>query len=493
MIILPLYTLVFTLLLSVIIIIKSLDEGKFYKNRLGLSFILIFVILMLSLFYNDIKKSDFWFNFTNYSMYAINFVVACLILFNFLKKPLKNYYFKAYLDNIDDNLWLLFLNKKLNITYTSKLLANYNNSKINNVLDDYNIISINDKAFNNEMVLNFLNSNNLENKLNLKIKYLNKDLTEGFIILDLIVVSHNNKIKGYIIKEKALEITRAYETHDINDLRVASLIDTALKGLIILNYEVDSVWLNDYLVKELKLIGNSFTQVDFFNLMEVNDYKAFLNIVNNLTPNNNKFHTFVKIKKENNYLYLELKGEMLFDGLKRLELIMQAYLHQAYNYMKTNSIIDSLKEENELIVDINTLMASNSTFEVVYFRFGNIIEINDKYNRTLGTLVIEEYVNTLSKLFVSDDKFYRLSGLDFCFIITDIRKMENFRKVITSKNILTPSLTYGSDTIDLSVYMGITFSNEAIHKEDVLKNAKNALLKAISKDVHYLFYQNYND
>ena len=157
MIILPLYTLIFTILLSVIIIIKSLDEAKFYKNRLGLSFILIFVILMLSLFYNDIKKSDFWFNFTNYSMYAINFIIACLILFNFLKKPLKNYYFKAYLDNIDDNLRLLFLNKKLNITYTSKILANFNNSKFNNVLDDYNIISINDKAFNNEMVIKFKN------------------------------------------------------------------------------------------------------------------------------------------------------------------------------------------------------------------------------------------------------------------------------------------------------------------------------------------------
>lgn len=77
-------------------------------------------------------------------------------------------------------------------------------------------------------------------------------------------------------------------------------------------------------------------------------------------------------------------------------------------------------------------------------------------------------------------------------IITDIRKMELFKKTLLNGKIFNPTLTYGSVNCDLIVKLGISFSNDTIRPREVYANAKVALKKAKERNIPYLFFKDMN-
>ena len=147
---------------------------------------------------------------------------------------------------------------------------------------------------------------------------------------------------------------------------------------------------------------------------------------------------------------------------------------------------------SELVIAINSLYKQSRTFQLVTFRIDNIKDLNDEYGRDMGNMVMAEYMKAIIKNFVDDGMIYRVSGLEFSFIITDYRKMDILSRTLKRDDkLLKASMKYGSEIITTDVYMGIALSSDVINSSMLIEAARKALKTALLDQVstNYIYYK----
>lgn len=506
----PIFSLVFAVILAAVIIKQCFLRRKLLKNRLVISFVLIFILAMFSVFYEEIKVVDWAFTTLNYSLLGIDILMAIFFFFNIDISFAKENFQTEVIRSLDNENYFLFLNKKGKIIEISTLLLEMFalekeeclGKKVNVVFNDkLDIERINGrKASNLEFFKYLLAPATDKEKQSLTIDFYFNDQTKGCINLveTPIFVLERYAGRVYFGSSNVLnqEVVPAKQTNEGDEMlnkRFEAILEKAQEGIYFADLTNNSIWCNDYLVANLTLLGNSFNLSDFYLNFEIDDYENYKRALALATPENPNFSVSYRYKNGYDTIFVKENATVIFNGKKPIEICSTLITSLNRNYMRINNqLVDNLKEEAELLGHILALAKAEKTFEVVYFRLANIPEINEKYNRSLGSMVIEEYVAVLQKSFADNDAIFRISGLDFAMVLTDIRKMENLRKVLLTKNILNTKLTYGATTVMVDVYMGISFSNEAIQPKDVYYNAKNALLAGVKQKKNLMFYRDIN-
>ncbi len=508
----PIYPLIFSVILAAVIIKQCFLRRKLLKNRLVLSFILIFVLAMLSVFYDVIKQNDLAFKVVNYTLLVIDILMGIFFFLNIDISLSKENFQTEVIRSLDDDNYFMFLNKKGKIVEISNLLLNKFalkkedclGKKVDQVFNDLmDIERINGKKASNLEFFKYLLSPLVEKEKNeLSIEFYYNDQTKGKLNLieTPIYVLERYAGRMYFGSDSIISNVDKLENNPVNEeennlisSRFEAILAKAQEGIYFADLVNNSIWCNDYLVSNLSILGNSMNLTDFYLNFELEDYENYKRSLALATPEEPSFSVSYRYKSGYDTIFVKENATVIFNGRKPIEICSTLVTSLNRNYMKLNNqLVDNLKEEPELLGQILDLATNGKTFEVVYIRLANVPEINEKYGRSLGSMVIEEYISVLQKSFADNDSIYRISGLDFAMILTDIRKMENLRKVLTTKNILSTKLSYGAVSVDVSVYMGISFSNEAIHPKDVYYNARNALLKGVSNKQNLVFYRDIN-
>ncbi|UKI48790.1 MAG: hypothetical protein L6U99_07995 [Clostridium sp.] len=109
-----------------------------------------------------------------------------------------------------------------------------------------------------------------------------------------------------------------------------------------------------------------------------------------------------------------------------------------------------------------------------------------------GNMVMAEYVRTIHLNFVNDNQIYRVGGLVFTALITDLRKMDVLKNKLNQKeSILHVSGSYGSISFTLHVTMGLAYYKDAGTAKGVYKNSLQALSFVHRPQVNtsYVYYQ----
>lgn len=500
----PVYPLIFSIILAAIVVKQCIIRKTLFKKRLSIAFVLVFVLALLAIFYQEIDKSPFWFEITNYALIGIDVLMAIFFFFAVDVSLAKEEFSDDIIRGIDEINYYLLLDKKLRIKSISKFLANewqldplsVIGEKLNHVLEGkLKVISINGKSMSNEACFKVLSQIDKSKELKpLDIVYLREDNSKGEIHLNLKSFFILERYKGRILigdlglNKETVAMDTNYD--EVADMRFETIVSKAQEGILFMNLKDQSIWCNDYMVAELGLMGNSLSIVDYNSLFEPNDYQAYQARLKEATPDNPDFEIVYRLKKDKRYVFVKENSRVLFDGLRPIEVCGTLRVSYSRDFMKSNSsVVDNLRDEQELLWRLEELAKKGEIFEVVTLYLENIPVINLEYGRAVGSMAIEEYVRTLKSVFVDSDDFFRTSGLEFCFIITDIRKMENFKRVISSKNIFTPELVYGSMKLKINAYMGISFSSDAIYSKDVYANSKTALVKAQEQEKSYMYYR----
>lgn len=120
----PIYPLIFSVILAAVIIKQCFLRRKLLKNRLVLSFILIFVLAMLSVFYDVIKQNDLAFKVVNYTLLVIDILMGIFFFLNIDISLSKENFQTEVIRSLDDDNYFMFLNKKGKIVEISNLLLN---------------------------------------------------------------------------------------------------------------------------------------------------------------------------------------------------------------------------------------------------------------------------------------------------------------------------------------------------------------------------------
>lgn len=493
----PLIPLILGLFLAIVVVRDSITRKVFLKYRMTISFVIIFVFALLSLFYESLTSTENNLLVFNYAMLFSTVLIAILILFNGLYNIANNELNNKILTAFDNTIYYLYINKKGKIlAISNELKETFNIDKdviyINDILNNYiTIKSINNEDVSNADFVYYLSQKNqtsINNKLDIRY-YLNDGTIKEICLIEQILYKDKRYIGRIFVGQNSKNNILPQEVEDeVVTNRLEALLNTKLSGLMLHDLNNDNLWVNDYLIDKLNLERNNMAYSDYKRLIDKDDYNAFVNYLNELESNEYEF--IYRISNGKKKVYVKEVGKYILDGHKKVEALSYVLINDNRNFMKTNTILDNLEEENELLVKIDDLGNHNINYELVVFELENIVNINEQYNRQIGTLVLEEYVKTFTKVFA--DSIYRISGLVFVMIITDIRKMELFKKTLLNGKIFNPTLTYGSVNCDLIVKLGISFSNDAIRPREVYANAKVALKKAKERNIPYLFFKDMN-
>lgn len=142
-------------------------------------------------------------------------------------------------------------------------------------------------------------------------------------------------------------------------------------------------------------------------------------------------------------------------------------------------VLDNLRDHHELMVSMHHFFNESRYFELVVFKLKNIPKINEMHGREVGNMMIAEYIKKMRSTFVSESgDIFRLSGLEFAVTITDTRKMDVLANGIKSNpTFLNLTMQYGSLTVELDVYAGISIGGSDFSQEQELYQAAFQALK----------------
>ena len=257
--------------------------------------------------------------------------------------------------------------------------------------------------------------------------------------------------------------------------RFITVLERTKEGVFFADMINKTIWVNNNVVNDLKLKSSTLTLNEFYADIHPDDvamYKAKLEQVNNINPNYSityRYNTGVS------YVYVKEEGSRISNGLK-IELCGFIRLLDGYKYEKTQSELDSIMGQPEMLAQITQLYQKQVTFQVIHFRMNSIPELNEQYGRDIGNVAISEYVKLIKNHFIDGNMIYRVSGLEFIGIVTDYRKMEVLKKnLANNEKILNVNADYGSINIKLSACMGIIYSTDAINAKDAFKKTSEAL------------------
>jgi len=94
--------------------------------------------------------------------------------------------------------------------------------------------------------------------------------------------------------------------------------------------------------------------------------------------------------------------------------------------------VDSMYQEDKMYPKLKELIDEKKPFTFVMFELSNIKEINEKYSREIGSLMMNEYIKFLKNYYQKDiSKMFRISGIRYVMIIDDYKVYDDFHRDLT--------------------------------------------------------------
>ncbi len=276
--------------------------------------------------------------------------------------------------------------------------------------------------------------------------------------------------------------------NELESLRIKYITTMELteEALYYIDLDEKYLWGSENFLKQTGLKTHSIAYEDFQKYIYPEDLNSYLGTLSSLTTKKESFKTKYRFLKDGKYIWASDKGKRIFED-KSSNIILGAFnIIHAEGYFKVGiDTIDNLKTEKELNFHLKTLLDQKKTFQLALFDLSNIPEINKKYGREVGNMLISEYIKKLKTSFMSDSsEIFRISGIVFAVSIVDPRKMELLRTGLKGNNeFLNLTLKYGVVSAEIEVLLGVSSSyTDSKDASELISFAEQALNMARHKD-----------
>jgi GGDEF domain-containing protein len=502
----PIYPLIITIFSLFLVIIQSIQSEKVLKNRLVIAFFNTAIIVMVFAIYESmILSNELYKNiyiYYNFFLYAIFF----LVLYQTFKiSILKANHYQLFVKSIKNSRWNAYyvVDKKERIKDISQSLLNelnmdkdevigkklftvfnksirftkFNNQEINNRTLETYFLGYKDRAKPNESEVQ-------------ELTFLNFDGNQTILIIVMQPVFVMGKYKGRIsVGEKKTDFNLLSVEKELNDKnselesirhKFIATLEISEEGLFYIDLDERTIWASDQLVSMLQLPSNLMDLTDFRRRIEAEDLKKYLALLGDLTVNKKAYSTSYRIMVGNQYLWFKEKGKRLFEDQNQTVIMGTLNPLKTKHYLASNiDELDLLKDQNDMMVSMNKLFKDSRYFQLIIFRLKNIPKINEMHGREVGNMLMAEYIKKMRTSFVTESgNIFRLSGIEFAVTITDPRKMEILTNGIkTNPTFLNLVMQYGSISVELEVFAGISIGGSDCHEEHKLYEAAIQALK----------------
>lgn len=506
----PLIPLMLGVILLFLLIKQSIIRKKLLKGRLIFTFLIVLGCALILAFYSEISKDLNKLNIINWCLLASDLIISiCYVIFCEISSS-KEQFNKDLFLTLDKTKLYVLLDRKNRIKEISEKFLNdleidYNDAYNKNFFEviemKYQIFKLNGtNAEISDLNIFFRSPETKETSLNLEIHDKNGDASAYYLQQRPIYVFSKFKGRIFIGDKKSTEQLLGIEKNlaestgelDMIKSRFITILEKTNEGIFFQNLTDRTIWLNDVLKEKLCLNNNEMLLADFIDNIHPEDlalYKEKHNSINNINP---RYSLSYRYNTGNRSIYIKEEGSRITNG-KVVELCGIIRIIDGQKVDRNNSFIDKVYGEPEMYSSIDRLYKENQTFQVVLMKLTSIEQMNKKYGRAFGDMVISEYVKWINNKFVDVNLIYRVSGLEFVFIITDYRKMEILKKELANdEKILHMGIQFGNNKAKVEAAMGICYSSDGINSKDLYNKAQETL-RICSKEQYLTNYAYYKD
>ena len=518
-------TLLIALILLVIIILECFQKNQLIKWKLSLASVNIFILILSGLFYENtiLVNNLFYTIFLIYvSVIFLLFATMCFAVVNSCYQKLNNY--TQFIDSLNNTSWNVYFvcDRRDRIKEISESLLlelgltkkDVLGRKAFDVFDQtIRFTHVNDNIITNKELKEYYKTFHQTTKVGEEYKreiYF-QNCNGKTVVLNLIEkpLYVSGKYRGRLnIGQKKTDAAMAEierelvnKNKDLESIqyKFIAALELTEEGIFFNDLDENYIWANDIMVKDLKLGSNTISYMNYKDLIYPDDLAVYTSTIRSLTPERPTYSLTYRLRVGDKYEFVKENGKRIYDDENSNVILGFAKKINTNYFQRTDMVdVDSAKSVDELLVTLDNLYKDHRIFQLVCINLTSLPDINNRCGRGVGNMVMNEYIKKLKNNFMSDtSELYRASGLVFYFIITDTRKMELFKRGLTSDPAaMNLSLNYGSLHAELKVNIGVAEANvDGLNKEELIDNCNTAINATLNPNyrLNYAYYKDLKD
>ncbi|QWB99990.1 diguanylate cyclase [Mycoplasmatota bacterium] len=296
-----------------------------------------------------------------------------------------------------------------------------------------------------------------------------EEVYNTLIIFTLIIMSITFRRKIQVTKnltdydffELEKELDRIKDVSDLLRKRFIYSIDLLNEGLIFYENDYSGLYITDQVKTLVNTNKNQLSMDEFLDLVHLDDQKQYLINLKKLNEKVPSYEMKYRIQAGENYAWVIEKRRMFKHD--KSQHIISTFKPVNLKLFPDTMIeeLDSLPYEDDLTKTLSLLRKEKQTFYLVMLHLTNIPDINKRFGRDVGNLMIAEYVKNMRYHFAREkNTLFRMTGIQFALIIKDDLKYQNLYRALSS----------GGDLINLKLSIGgiqqIIYPNIGVVKSD---------------------------
>lgn len=288
-----------------------------------------------------------------------------------------------------------------------------------------------------------------------------------YFIVVLMAIFFKNKIKitqnltDYDFFELEKELDQVKEDSDLLRLRFISTIGLLNEGLIFYDEDLAGLFVTD---KTSEIIGAKkfqMTMEEYVELVHEEDRQQYLHAIKKVNKKNPSYEIKYRIKKKERHIWILEKGKMVNHGNSQHLISTIKGLDMKLFPDTGIEELDSLPNEEHLTNMLVQDRREKKLFYLVMIHLTNIPDINKRFGRDVGNLMIAEYIKKIRYHFAREaNSMFRISGIQFALVIYEEKKYEVLKRALVS----------GGELVNLRITIGgiqqMVYPNIGVLKND---------------------------
>jgi GGDEF domain-containing protein len=328
-------------------------------------------------------------------------------------------------------------------------------------------------------------------KPDLSFEYLDESYDIFLLmILMIMALTFRRKIKvtndltdyDFFEMEKKLDAVNA--SSELLRKRFIHSIDLLNEGLMFYDTDYTGIYITDQIKTLIDTEHNQLSMDEYLSLIHKEDQKRYAQAIRKVNQKVSVYEVKYRIQSQGSYAWIIEKGKLFRDQKK--DHIIATFKPVNLKLFPDTMIeeLDSLPYEDDLMKTISNLRKEKETFYLVMLHLTNIPDVNKRFGRDVGNMMIAEYIKNMRYHFAREkNTLFRMTGIQFALIIKDDLKYQNLHRALVS----------GGDLINLKLSIGgiqqIIYPNIGVVKSDpwsqmnvndLLSLSNKALEEAIS-------------
>lgn len=288
-----------------------------------------------------------------------------------------------------------------------------------------------------------------------------------YFIVVVLAINFKNKIKitqnltDYDFFELEKELNNTRDSSELLRKRFIQTIGLLNDGLIFYDDDRNGLFMTDEVLKIINANQPQMTIEEFMEYLHPEDKNS---CVQNLKKVSKKIPEFVqkyRLRIGSTYTWVEEKLKMFSHDSKDYLISVVKKLDIKLFPETSLQLVDGLPGEDELTNHISNLRKERKPFYLAMMHLTNIPDINKRFGRDVGNLMIAEYIKQMKFHYAKDNNtVFRVTGIQFALIIEDEQRYANLHRALVS----------GGDLINVKINIGgivqIVYPNIGIIKND---------------------------